>query len=104
MVEGVEAGKGQHVVYTIRPANPADSAKLTAGNHYVGVDAVAWYLNKASTWFTDRMASGTLKVQLADGRENYEVALGTFELDGGSTISQELGVIPIGDLRRGQCR
>lgn len=99
----IEAGKGQHVVYTIRPANQADSAKLTAGNHYVGVDAVAWYLNKASTWFTDRMASGTLKVQLADGRESYEVALGTFELDGGSTIAPvfDKAVVPDRNYRGG---
>ncbi|HPC83848.1 MAG TPA: hypothetical protein PLR87_10875 [Thermoanaerobaculaceae bacterium] len=97
------AGKGQHRVYTIRPANPSDTAKLTAGNHYVGVDAVAWYLNKESTWFADRMASGTLKVQLADGRESYEVALGTFELSGGGTIAPvfDKPVVPDRNYRGG---
>lgn len=99
----LSAGKGQHRVYTIRPANPSDTAKLTAGNHYVGVDAVAWFLNKESTWFANRMASGTLKVQLADGRESYEVALGTFELSGGSTIAPvfDKPVIPDRNYRGG---
>ena len=97
------AGRGQHKVYTIKPANPSDTAKLTAGNHYVGVDAVAWFLNRESTWFADRMASGTLKVQLADGRESYEIALGTFELSGGSTIAPvfDKPVIPDRNYRGG---
>ena len=57
---GMEAGKGEHRVYRIVDPVPGDTARLTAGNHYVGVDAVAWFINKESNWFADRMASGTL--------------------------------------------
>lgn len=78
-----EAGKGEHRVYKYIPES-TDKAKLTARNHYVGIDAVAWYVNKESNWFTEKMASGTLEIKLSGGLENYNVALGTFELKGDS--------------------
>lgn len=78
-----EAGKGEHKVYLIVPKSN-DTAKLTARNHYIGIDAVTWYVNKESSWFMDRMASGTLEIKLAGGLERYSVALGAFELKGGS--------------------
>ena len=80
----IEAGKGEHRVYPIADPVAGDTGKLTARRHYVGVDAVAWFINKQSTWFTDRMASGTLEIKLASGLESYQVALGTFSLKGGS--------------------
>jgi hypothetical protein len=79
-----EAGRGEHHVYKIVPNISSDQAKLTAGNHYVGIDAVAWFINKRSDWFTDYMASGTLDIKLSDGLEDYPVALGTFNLSGGA--------------------
>ncbi len=79
-----EAGQGEHHVYRIIPTGSGDTGKLTAGKHYVGIDAVAWFINKKSTWFTDRISSGTLDIKLASGLEKYQAALGTFELKGGA--------------------
>jgi len=81
-----EAGKGEHRVYRIVPANP-DHDPLAANRHYLGVDAVAWFINKQSSWFADRMASGTLDISIANGVEKYQAALGTFDLKDGSHIA-----------------
>ncbi len=83
----MEAGRGEHHVYRILPAGQADQAKLTARNHYVSVDAVSWYVNKESGWFSDRMASGTLNMELAAGHERYQIGLGTFELEHGAHVA-----------------
>lgn len=80
---GLKAGIGEHHVYRIVPDN-LDNEPLTKQSHYVGVDAVSWYINKESSWFTKRMASGTLDITLSNGMEKYQTALGTFELNGGS--------------------
>lgn len=82
-----EAGRGEHHIYKIVPHDASDQAKLTAGSHYVGVDAVSWFINKQGSWFSNRMASGTLDIKMAGGSENYPVALGTFNLSGGSRIA-----------------
>ena len=79
-----EAGKGEHHVYPIVTNTKPDAAALTPGLHYLGIDAVAWYINKTSSWFTDRMASGTLQISIASGAEQYQAALGTFELKAGA--------------------
>ena len=83
----VEAGRGEHHIYKIVPHDASDQAKLTAGSHYVGVDAVSWFINKQGSWFSHRMVSGTLDIKMAGGSENYPVALGTFNLSGGSRIA-----------------
>jgi hypothetical protein len=70
-----EAGRGEHHVYRILPKNPADQLPLTKAQHYLGVDAVAWFINKKGNWFNGRMASGTLDIVLASGLEKYQVAL-----------------------------
>ena len=79
-----EAGEGEHHVYKIVVTKDPNAPKLTAGMHYIGVDAVAWFINEESSWFTDRMASGTLQITLSSGLEQYQAALGTFELKGGA--------------------
>src|SRR3954464_8643310 len=76
------AGKGEHHVYKIVPADNPGKPVLTPRKHYLGVDAVAWYINKESSFFADRMASGTLQITLSSGLEQYQAALGTFELKG----------------------
>ncbi|MCK8479033.1 hypothetical protein [Psychroserpens algicola] len=81
-----KAGKGEHHVYRIIPQNQ-DLSPLKPRSHYVGVDAVSWYINKEDSWFTNRMASGTLDITLSNGMEKYQTALGTFELKGGSKIA-----------------
>ena len=82
-----EAGRGEHYVYKLVPDDASDQAKLTAGNHYLGIDAVAWFINKHSSWFSNRIASGTLDIKMAGGAENYPVALGPFDLSGISRIA-----------------
>jgi hypothetical protein len=79
-----EAGKGEHHIYKILPNPGSGAVKLTPGLHYLGVDAVAWFINKQSNWFSDRMASGTLEITLSTGLEKYQAGLGTFELKGGA--------------------
>lgn len=79
-----EAGKGEHHVYKIITTTDPNPPKLTPTKHYLGVDAVAWFLNKESSWFTHRMASGTLQITLSSGLEQYQAALGTFELRSGA--------------------
>jgi len=83
----LEAGMGEHKVYRIMPEMTGDTAQLQARKHYVGVEAVSWYINKKSSWFTKRMASGTLEIKLANGLEKYQVALGTFSLKGGARFA-----------------
>jgi hypothetical protein len=102
-MSSMEAGKGEHRVYPISDPVPGDPGKLTARNHYVGVDAVAWFINKQSSWFTDRMASGTLEIKLAGGLESYQVALGTFTLKGGSKTAPvfDKPVLPDRNFRGG---
>jgi hypothetical protein len=82
-----EAGRGEHHIYKIIPQGGSDRAKLTAGNHYVGVDAVAWFINKQSSWFSDHLASGTLNIKMSGGLEDYQVALGAFSQPGGARIA-----------------
>lgn len=81
-----KAGLGEHRVYKITVPD-SDTAKLTAGNHYIGIDAVAWYVNKENNFFSSRMSTGTLEIQLAGGLEKYDIALGTFDLAGGNHIA-----------------
>jgi hypothetical protein len=52
-MNNIEAGKGEHRVYRVVPQDPNDTGKLTAGNHYVGVEAVAWFINKESSWLQE---------------------------------------------------
>jgi len=82
-MDPIEAGNGEHHVYKIT-VDSADSAKLTARNHYLGVDAVSWFVNKDSSWFRNRMASGAMSIKLSSGLEEYHVALGTFALEAGT--------------------
>src|SRR4030042_7055504 len=82
-----EAGRGEHHIYKIVPHDAGDRAKLTAGSHYVGVDAVSWFINKQGYWFSNRMASGTLEIKMAGGSENYPGGLGALHLSGKSRIS-----------------
>ena len=75
------AGTGEHALYRIGSAASGDTARLTARNHYIGVEAVAWFINEQSGWLSKKMASGTLTITLASGLETYEAALGTFALE-----------------------
>ncbi len=97
------AGKGDHHVYRIMPSDVSDQTVLTAGNHYIGVDAVAWFINKADGWFTSSMASGTLDIRLSSGLEKYQAALGTFELKGGAKVAPvfERPILPDRNFRGG---
>ena len=75
------AGNGEHHVYKVASdVLSYDIAKLTAGNHYIGIEAIAWFCNNQGNIFADKMASGILEIGLANGIEKYSVALGTYEL------------------------
>jgi len=82
-----EAGRGEHHIYKIVPHDASDQAQLTAGSHYVGVDAVSWFINKKGSWFSNRLAAGCLHIKMGGGSENYPVSLGAFNLSGGSRIA-----------------
>lgn len=86
----MEAGFGEHLVYKI-PVESSDQETLTAKNHYIGIDAVAWYVDKDPNWFKKYVTSGVLSITLAGGLEKYEIALGTF------TIKDETKIAPIFD-------
>ena len=79
-----DAGKGEHHYYLIkRPAeNPNDTAEIEARKHYLGIDAVRWFVNKQGTILTNRIASGTVHVSLAN--ETYDAGLGLYQLEGGA--------------------
>jgi hypothetical protein len=82
-----EAGRGEHHIYRIIPKGVDNQAKLTAGSHYVSVDAIAWFINKQNSWFSDHIASGTLNIKMSGGLEDYPVALGGFRLPEGGRIA-----------------
>ncbi|HEY2401815.1 MAG TPA: M15 family metallopeptidase [Steroidobacteraceae bacterium] len=86
-----EAGQGEHHVYRVPSGSAGDQEPLTANRDYLGIDALAWYVNKQSSWFRDRTASGVLTATLASGSEQYQAALGTFELDNGQKTAPVFG-------------
>jgi hypothetical protein len=81
------AGEGGFHVYSIPSTIGGDLTPLTAGIHYLGVDAVSWFVNKESTWYSNHMATGILQIALSNGIEQYQAALGTFGLSGGAKVA-----------------
>ncbi|WP_437663382.1 hypothetical protein [Sorangium sp. So ce1182] len=77
---GAKAGEGEYRYYTIQA--DGDEGPLLPNQHYLGVDAVAWFLNREDGWFSRWTASGTLEISLVGGLERYQAALGAFELRG----------------------
>ncbi len=77
-----EAGKGEHHYYPLASptADRRDDAAIAPRRHYLGVDAVRWYVNKQGNFFQNRMASGTVRLSVAD--ESYQVGIGIYELQG----------------------
>lgn len=80
------AGSGEHSAYLVAN-DEGDGLPLTAQAHYLGINAVSWFVNKEASWFKDRMAVGTLSILLAAGDERYEVGLGMYELRAGATTA-----------------
>jgi hypothetical protein len=80
------AGTGEHRYYLISGKDP-DGSPLAAQENYVGIDAVSWFVNKASSWFTDRIAMGTLSITLAGGEEKYDLPLGLYDLSAGAQLA-----------------
>jgi len=79
-----QAGKGEHHYYLLNPPNAdqEDMAPFEPRKHYLGIDAVRWYVNKQGNFLRRKMASGTCQLNLAD--ETYEVGLGVYQLQGGA--------------------
>lgn len=81
----LKAGEGEHHVYKVPAAAEGQAFKLTTGKHYIAVSAVCWFINREDTWFTKRMASGILDINIGD--EEYHVALGKYALSGGVKVA-----------------
>jgi hypothetical protein len=85
----VKAGIGEHQATVI--SGPGDNTPLTAHKHYLSIDAVGWFVNQESGWFSDKIATGTLSIQIGAG-ESYNAALGVYELKGGAKIAPMFGL------------
>ena len=70
-----EAGEGDHHVYHLVPPNQTTLGPLEPEHDYIGVDSSSWFLNKESSWFRERTASGVMRITLASGQEEYNAAL-----------------------------
>lgn len=78
-----KAGEGEHRYYKLyHKSDSKGRGHLEVDKHYLGVDAVRWYVNKKGGFFSKRMASGTVKLSL--GKEEYVVGLGRYELGSGA--------------------
>jgi hypothetical protein len=77
-----EAGEGNYEKFWFPSTNNARNKKFERFNSYIRVSVVSWFVNKQSSYWTDRMASGTCEVTV--GEEPYSIALGTFALDEGA--------------------
>lgn len=75
-----EAGTGDHHFFLL----PGGDGPLVPNEHYLGIDAASWFINKQSSFFSDWSASGTVEISLVDDRERYSIALGSFELEQGA--------------------
>jgi hypothetical protein len=84
MPESKEAGEGDNFLYRLVPPGQSPQRPLSRDEDYVAVDAASWFINKDSSWFKKRTASGTMTIALAGGLEQYHAALGTFELQDGA--------------------
>jgi hypothetical protein len=75
----LEAGEGDYAPpLTIHSSSNTNALNFERYQNYVRVSVVRWYINKQGSFWTDRMASGTCEAKL--GEEDYDVALGTYEL------------------------
>jgi hypothetical protein len=80
----VKAGIGEPQANIIPVSG--DQTPLTLDKHYLAIDAVSWFVNQESSWFTDKIATGTLSIRIGTG-ESYNVALGVYELKGGAKVA-----------------
>jgi hypothetical protein len=96
----VKAGVGEHQAIVI--PGGGDGTPLTLHKHYFSIDAVGWFVNQESGWFSDKIATGTLSMRIGAG-ETYNVALGVYELKGGARIAPVFGrpVLPARAFRGG---
>jgi hypothetical protein len=96
----VKAGEGEHQASLIQVSD--DKMTLTVQKHYLAIDAVSWFINQESSWFKDRMATGTISIKIGNS-ESYHVALGLYELKGGARIAPVFGrpVLPERAFRGG---
>lgn len=81
----MEAGKGNPHVYKFLP-EPKDDP-LTEDKHYIRVDVVSWFVNEQSNWRNKFSASADLRIGMLEGRLEYLVGLGVFNLSGGTRFA-----------------
>jgi hypothetical protein len=78
-----QAGKGGHRYHKLYHESDSKSGgELKEREHYLGLDAVRWYVNEQGHVLSKKMASGTVKLSL--GEEEYVAGLGRYELEGGA--------------------
>ncbi len=87
----VEAGHGDFAQYKpwVDGTRQEPGTPLRATQDYVQVSAARWWVNRDSSFWRDRTASGTSQIVL--GNERYEVALGTYELKDGAHTAPVFG-------------
>lgn len=85
MSDHAKAGDGNPHKYTIIPDTSATAAPYVPDKHYVGIDAVVWFVNDQSSFFTDRMVAGTIEMTL--NGQTFPVVLGQYDLTGGQQVA-----------------
>ncbi|MFZ1730010.1 MAG: hypothetical protein WBQ23_00495 [Bacteroidota bacterium] len=85
MSNHAKAGNGNPHKYTILVDNTPSAPQYAPDKHYIGIDAVVWFVNDQSNFFTDRMVAGTIEITL--NGQNFPVVLGQYELKGGQQVA-----------------
>jgi hypothetical protein len=84
MSSPAKAGEGNPHKFVITESSGGAKA-FENDRHYVGLDAVIWFVNQQGGFFTDRMVAGTVEIALNGSA--FPVVLGQYELKGGQQIA-----------------
>lgn len=87
MSNSTRAGEGEHSVYRLVAPNSDVLGPIRENEEYLALDACSWFVNESESWFQKRTASGTLRIGISAGAEQYDAALGTFDLANGTRVA-----------------
>lgn len=85
MSDLAKAGEGNPHKYTKIVDTSQKAPQYEPDKHYIGVDAVVWFVNGQKNFFTERMVAGTIEVTL--NGQTFPVVLGQYELKGGQQVA-----------------
>jgi len=85
MSNPAKAGEGNPHKYIILADKSPSAIQFSVDKHYIGVDAVVWFVNSQSNFLTDRMVAGTIEVTI--NGQVFPVVLGQYELKGGQQVA-----------------